>query len=67
MIGDLLQLSPFGRIPVFVNYEDNWKNFDLLWRHFKIFELTEVMHHRGGDRLNYMGIARPQPVDLKLL
>ena len=52
---------------MFVNYKDNWQDFDLLGGHFKIFELTEAMHHRGDDLLNYMEIARPQPVDLKLL
>ena len=68
MVGDLLQLPPVGRRPVYASYKNNWQNFDLLWRHFKVFELTEVMCQRGDDTLidllNNVRIARPQPSDL---
>ena len=69
--GDLLQLAPVGGGPVYASYRNNWQNFDLLWRHFKVFELTEVMRQRGDDTLidllNNLRIARPQPSDLTLL
>ena len=49
----------------------NWQNFDLLWRHFKVFELTEVMRQKEDDTsidlLNNVRITRPQPSDLTLL
>ena len=45
------------------SYKNNWRNFDLLWRHFKVFELIEVMRQRGDDTLidflNNVRIARP--------
>ena len=71
MVGDLLLLPPVGRRPVYASYKNNWKNFDFLWRHFKVFELTEVICQRGDDtlidRLNNVRIARPQTSDLTLL
>ena len=45
------------------SYKNNRRNFDLLWRHFKVFELIEVMRQRGDDTLidflNNVRIARP--------
>ena len=39
---------------------------DLLWRHFKVFELTEVMRQRVNyaliDFLNNVQIPGPQPL-----
>ena len=71
VVGDLLQLPPImGRL-VYANYKNNWQNFDLLWRHFKIFELTQFIHQRGNgifiDLLNNVRIARSQASDFKLL
>ena len=70
-VGDLLQLPPVWGPPVNGSYKNNWQNFDLLWRHFKVFELTEVMRQRGDDTLidllNNVQIARPQTSDLTLL
>ena len=43
VVGDLLQLPPVGGRQVYASYKNNWQNFDLLWRHFKVFELTQVM------------------------
>ena len=43
VVGDLLQLSLAGGRPMYASYKNNWQNFDLLWRHFKVFELTQVM------------------------
>ena len=63
VVGDLLQLPPFGWRPVHASYKNNWRNSDLLWRHFKVFELIEVMRQRGDDTLidflNNVRIARP--------
>ena len=71
VIGDLLQLPPVGGRPVYASYKNNWQNFDLLWRHFKVFELTEVMRQRGDNTLVNLlinvRIARTQPSDLTLL
>ena len=71
VVGDLLQLPPVGGRQVYASYKNNWQNFDLLWRHFKVFELTEVMPQRGDgtliDLLNNVRIARPQSSDLTLL
>ena len=71
VIGDFLQLPPAGGRPVYASYKNNWQNFDLLWRHFKVFELTEVMGQRRDDTLVNLlinvRIARPQPSDLTLL
>ena len=71
MVGDLLQLPPVGERPVYASYKNNRKNFYLIWRHFKAFELTGVMRQRGDDTLidllNNVQIARPQPSDLTLL
>ena len=70
VIGDLLQLPPAGGRPVYASYKNNWQNFDLLWRHFKVFELTEVMRQRRDDTLVNLlinvRIARTQPSDLTL-
>ena len=66
MVEDLLQLPPVGECAVYASYKNNWRNFDLLWRHFKVFELKEVMRQRGDDTLidllNNVQIARPQQV-----
>ena len=71
VVGDLLKLPPVGGRPVYASYKNNWQNFDLLWRHFKVFELTEVMPQRGDgtliDCLNNVRIARPQSSYLTLL
>ena len=69
--GDLLQLPPVGGRAVYASYKNNWQIFDLLWRHFKVFELNEIMYQRGDDTLidllNNVRIARPQPSYLTLL
>ena len=71
MVGDLLQLPLAGGRPMYASYKNNWQNFDLLWRHFEVFELTEVIPQRGDgtliDLLNNVRIARPQSSDLTLL
>ena len=71
VVGDLLQLPSVGGRPVYASYKNNWQNFDLLCRHFKIFELAEVIRQRGDDTLidllNNVQIARPQPSDFTLL
>ena len=71
VVGDLLQLPPVVGFPVYASYENNSQNFDLLWRHFKVFELAEVMCQRGDDSLihllNNVRIARPRTKDLTLL
>ena len=51
MVEDLLQLAPAGGRPVYSTYKNNWKNCDLLWRHLKVFELTEIMRQRGDETL----------------
>ena len=51
MVGGLLQLPPVGGRPVYATYKNNWKNCDLLWRHLKVFELTEIMRQRGDETL----------------
>ena len=71
VVGYLLQLPPVGERPAHASYKNNWQKFDLLWRHFKVFKLTEVMRQRRDDTLidllNNVRIARPQPSDLTLL
>ena len=71
VVGDLLQLPLVGGHPVYASYKNNWQNFDLLWRHFKVFELTNVMRQRRDDTLidllNNVQIARSQASDLTLL
>ena len=67
----LLKLPPVGERPAYACYKNNWQKFDLLWRHFKVFKLTEVMRQRGDDTLIDLlinvRVARPQPRDLTLL
>ena len=53
-VGDFFQLPPLGGKPVYSNYKDNWKNFNSLWKLFKIFELTEVMRQHGDSQLIYL-------------
>ena len=71
VVEKLLQLPPAWGRPVYASYKNNWQNFDLLWRHFNVFELTELMRQRGDgiliNLLNNVRIARPKPSDLKLL
>ena len=71
VVGDLLQLPPVGGFPVYASYKNNSQNFDLLWRHFKVFGLAEVMSQRGDDSLihllNNVRIARPRTKNLTLL
>ena len=56
---------------MYASNKNNWQNFDSLWRHLKVSELTEVMRLRRDDTLidllNNVGIARPQPSGLTLL
>ena len=50
-VGDFFQLPPVGGSPVYAEYKNTWQNLNSLWKLFKIFELTEVMHQRGGSQL----------------
>ena len=43
VVEKLLKLPLLGGRPVYASYKNNWQNFDLLWRHFNVFELTELM------------------------
>ena len=53
-VGNFFQLPPVGGKPVYATYKNTWQNFESLWKHFKIFELTEVMRQRENS----------QPIDL---
>ena len=71
VVGDLLQLQPVGGRPVYANYRNYSKMFDLFWGYFKIIELTDLIRHKRDDTsvdlLNNVRIARPQSNYLKLL
>ena len=71
IVGDFFQLPPIGGKPVYALYRNNWQNFDSLWRHFKMFELTEIMTKPGASRLidllNNVQITNINSTDIKLL
>ena len=70
-VGDFFQLPPVGGKPVYATYKNTWQNFESLWKHFKIFELTEVMRQREDsqliDLLNQVRVADIKPTDKELL
>ena len=70
-IGGFFQLPPVGERPVYADYKNNWKNFESLWKLFKIFELTEVMRQRGNAEfihlMNNVRIGDTQSCDIRLL
>ena len=70
-VGDVFQLLPVGGKPVYATYKNTWQNFESLWKHFKIFELTEVMRQREDsqliDLLNQVRVADIKPTDKELL
>ena len=35
--GGFFQLPPFGRRLVYVDYKNNWQDFESLWKFFKFF------------------------------
>ena len=60
-----------GGRPVYADYQNDWQNFESLWKLFKMFELTEVMQQRGDgefiDLLNNVCTGDTQPCDIRLL
>ena len=70
-VGDFFQLPPVRGEPVHATYKNTWQNFESLWKHFKIFELTEVMGQREDsqliDLLNQVRVAGIKPTDIELL
>ena len=70
-VGDFFQLPPVRGEPVYATYRNTWQNFESLWKHFKIFELTEVMRQREDsqliDLLNHVRVADIKPTDIELL
>ena len=70
-VGDFFQLPPVGGRPVYATYKNTWQNFESLWEHFKIFQLTEVMRQREDsqliDLLNQVRVADIKPTDIELL
>lgn len=70
-VGDSFQHAPVGGKPVDAPYKNNRQNFDSNWRHFKVFELTEVMKQREDSRLieilNNVQIADIKSTYIKLL
>ena len=56
---------------MYATYKNTWQNFESLWKHFKIFELTEVMRQREDsqliDLLNQVRVADIKPTDKELL
>ena len=70
-VGDFFPLPPVGGKPVYAPYKNNLQNFESLWQHFKMFELTEIMRQRGDsqliDLLNNVRIADINSTDIELL
>ena len=70
-VGDFYQLPPVGGRPVHVNYNNDWQNFESLWKLFKIFELTEDLRKRGDsqliDFLNNVCTADIKPCDMDII
>ena len=70
LVGDLYQLPPVLKKPVFAQYYNELYNIYPLWRNFKMCELTEVMRQRGDatliDILNNirLGIVTEEDQDL---
>ena len=50
-VGDFFQLPPVGGKPVYATYKNTWENVESSRKHFKIFELTEVMRQREDSQL----------------
>ena len=48
------QLPPILAGPIYSNYNDEWQNIVHLWKMYKLVELTEVMHQKGGDTFIYL-------------
>ena len=70
-VGDFFQLPPVGGKPVYATYKNTWENVESSRKHFKIFELTEVMRQREDsqliDLLNHVRVADIKPTDIELL
>ena len=48
---NFFQLPPVGGKLVYATYTNTLQNFDVHWKLFKIFELTEVMRQRRDSEL----------------
>ena len=70
-VGDFFQLTLVAGKPVYANYKNNWQNFNLLWKLFKIFKLTEVTRQRDDsqliDLLNDIRTGDVQPDNINIL
>ena len=51
-VGDLYQLPPIRRKPIFDRFKNNSYNFFLChpWHVFKMIELTEIMRQKGDQQ-----------------
>ena len=70
-VGGFFQLPPVEGKPVYAPYKNNLQNFESLWQHFKMFQLTEITRQRGDsqliDLLNNVPIADLNSTDIELL
>ena len=59
VVGDLLRLQPVGGRPVYANYRNYSKIFDLFGGYFKIFELTELIRHKRVSNIKHKRESSP--------
>ena len=53
-VRDLYQLPPTRWKPLYGEYNNCLQNSELLWKHFEINELAEVMQQQGNSQLVYL-------------
>ena len=69
--GDFFQLPLVGDRPVYSFDRNTLRNFDSLWKRFRVFELNEVIRQPGEsqliDLLNSVCTTDAKPSDVELL